>query len=634
MENFLNYSYSKDFDKEKSPRFKDIDYFIDYSIPQNIDMFKRFLKNENRTHLSTNHTSSIKDTEIMPEYTDIERQIKKKLNDMRSLFDIKNSIFKAMQSENSYTLCEFRKGFKKLFFGPKGIVTKKSSDLRRYYKSFEVKTELNEKIYAGSLDYYDFLCNVKSSFDERLNFSNKKRLEIGGNFSISHSSVEKLHGKFLEIEKKKQLQKSLDKNNSKNNNNRNNTRNNDFNKFNKKINLNIENNNDIKKTKLTKSFHSLFLNCKEIKKNDKNGNNNKIKLINNTDININKNNEDLTQSPEKDIFCENSSNQQSPIKGYSFKKNNELLNKDIKKKCSNKSKFQKSFMENEINDSKDINDNSKKICITNENFYPKTSKKLLFDLTKHESNKNNYKNLKNVSCPRTEIKFYKTEQFSNKTPECSPKKLPNIKPKKLEFIETTRNTSFKNSEKNEINEIKNKNGEVAMFSVTDHLFKNYKKNNKKNFSLHKIRLALRSKNNNSKLSKSLNNYKKQNKLKLCDNKREIKEKDRNENSNLLLKEEEKNNKNRRKYLLSDKNFLKNDIKKSDNKPLKIYHHYNPKAKNDEIIRELLENIIANKKKVKPEDDSENLRDKFRKNIRKINYLRHSIAIVKGKYNIK
>jgi hypothetical protein len=97
----------------------------------------------------------------------------------------------------------FKKGFRQMFFGPKGIVTKKSAELRSYHKSFESKIDLNTKIFAGSLDYYDYLSGY-SSFFERLKNSRKKRLKINGNFTITSNMQEKMHAAYLEYEKKRE----------------------------------------------------------------------------------------------------------------------------------------------------------------------------------------------------------------------------------------------------------------------------------------------------------------------------------------------------------------------------------------------------------------------------------------------
>jgi predicted nucleotide-binding protein (sugar kinase/HSP70/actin superfamily) len=115
-----------------------------------------------------------------------------------------------MQSKNSFAMSLFKKGFRQMFFGPKGIVTRKSAELRSYHKSFESKFDLNTKIFAGSLDYYDYLSGYNSFF-ERLKNSRKKMLKINGNFTITNNMQEKMHAAYLEYEKKREKYKKKKK---------------------------------------------------------------------------------------------------------------------------------------------------------------------------------------------------------------------------------------------------------------------------------------------------------------------------------------------------------------------------------------------------------------------------------------
>jgi hypothetical protein len=143
----------------------------------------------------------------MPEYSDIDSQIQKKIVQVRDLYGV-DPIFKEMQSPNSYTMNIFRKGLKQLFFGKEGIVTKKNVLLKNYHKSFESKLDINSKIYAGSLDYYDFLSKHDHFFD-RLKNSRRKILEINGNFSISNSNQEKMHAAYVKFEEKRRKKNLL-----------------------------------------------------------------------------------------------------------------------------------------------------------------------------------------------------------------------------------------------------------------------------------------------------------------------------------------------------------------------------------------------------------------------------------------
>jgi hypothetical protein len=168
--------------------------------PKYFHLFKNFLIKENFQKYAF-----LK--EIMPEYSDIDSQIQKKIVQVRDLYGV-DPIFKEMQSPNSYTMNFFRKGLKQLFFGKEGIVTKKNVLLKNYHKSFESKLDINSKIYAGSLDYYDFL-SKHDHFLDRLKNSRRKILEINGNFSISNSNQEKMHAAYVKFEEKRRKKNLL-----------------------------------------------------------------------------------------------------------------------------------------------------------------------------------------------------------------------------------------------------------------------------------------------------------------------------------------------------------------------------------------------------------------------------------------
>ena len=192
----------------------DLDYLnddifdTDININPNIlHLFKNFLIKEN-------YQKNCFLKEIMPEYSDIESQIKKKINQVRYFYDI-DPLFREMQSNNTFTMNLFRKGIRRMFFGPKGIVTKKSSDLKNYYKSFYSDIDLNSKIYAGSLDYYDFLSGYNSFF-ERLKSSRKKILKLSGNFAIANTTSDKLRAAYTEYTKKRKKNSILLKRNKNN----------------------------------------------------------------------------------------------------------------------------------------------------------------------------------------------------------------------------------------------------------------------------------------------------------------------------------------------------------------------------------------------------------------------------------
>ena len=168
--------------------------------PKYFHLFNNFLTKENY-----HKYAFIK--EIMPEYSDIDSQIQKKIIQVRDLYGV-DPLFKEMQSPNSFAMNFFRKGLKQLFFGRDGIVTKKNVFLKNYHKSFESKLDLNSKIYAGPLDYYDFLSHHNNYFD-RLKNSRRKILEINGNFSISNANQEKMHAAYVKHEEKRKKKNLL-----------------------------------------------------------------------------------------------------------------------------------------------------------------------------------------------------------------------------------------------------------------------------------------------------------------------------------------------------------------------------------------------------------------------------------------
>ena len=206
-------------------------------------LYNNFLIKENKNYFSNHKFSSLK--EIMPEYSDINLQIQKKINNVRGFYTY-DPIFRDMLSKNSYAVNLFIRGFREMFFGPKGIVTRKSQELKKYYKSFEPKVNLETKINVGSLDYYDFLSKYNSFF-ERLKNSRKKILKISGNFEVVENGADRLHAKFAEYEEKRRKKNALIKKKVKINNS------NYFNKLNNKT---IEKNIKKKKQIIIFIIHS------------------------------------------------------------------------------------------------------------------------------------------------------------------------------------------------------------------------------------------------------------------------------------------------------------------------------------------------------------------------------------------
>ena len=174
---------------------------------QKLDLFSHFLTKESRINNFSDKKALPLKNDIMPEYSSIRKQINKKIKDVKSFYNIKNSIFKEMQSKNTFVLNNFRKGFLKHFFGPRGIVTEKNKDLNNFYESLGLKIGLNTQIYAGSLDYYDFLSKYNSYF-ERLKTSRKSILRMSDNIAIADTALEKMHAIYMENQQKKKLKKN------------------------------------------------------------------------------------------------------------------------------------------------------------------------------------------------------------------------------------------------------------------------------------------------------------------------------------------------------------------------------------------------------------------------------------------
>ena len=413
-------------------------------------LFNSFLVKESKS------LSKHKLKEIMPEYSDIDFQIQKKVNDVRNFYE-NDPIFRDMQSNNSFAMTLFRKGFKEMFFGPKGIVTRKSTELKNYHKAMEPKIQLNSKINVGSLDYYDYLTGYNSFF-ERLKNSRKKMLKINGNFYISNIKDEKLHTAYNNFVKKK---KNISNKNKKGNSTY-------YNKLSKNINP-INNDSEIKaktqnyfynntygkiQSNLSSSKYSdqkenIFLNYKKDSENIKNNLFSKINKISNQDNQINSNNnntvnysiraDDLNVRKNKrqktEIYptirkedkhftnittISNKNNKPTSIKGNLFQ--NLILKTPIKKKKTLKIKFPKELEENTNNSKinftiqntpkKENNKANKKILI--ENYF--SNKSIKTSKYSEEKNKNFLSSIKDIKLSlknRIDSSMPKNRKFQN-----------------------------------------------------------------------------------------------------------------------------------------------------------------------------------------------------------------------------
>ena len=157
-------------------------------------MFHNFLINENKKSQESEYNNT-PTKDIMPQYTNINKEIKKRTNDLRKYFNIKNTIFKEMQSkQNSLMYKEYMSYLGKYFFGPNGVVTEKYKFLRDYYEALNLKIGLNNRIYAGTLDYF-FLFPQNNSYSQRLNSTKQKLLSLSKNLAVATNQFDKINQK-------------------------------------------------------------------------------------------------------------------------------------------------------------------------------------------------------------------------------------------------------------------------------------------------------------------------------------------------------------------------------------------------------------------------------------------------------
>ena len=122
--------------------------------------------------------------------TNIKKEIKNRSNVLRKCFDIKNTVFKEMQSKrNSLIYQELVKNMGKYFFGPNGKVTEKYKFLHDYYEEKDLKMGLNSKISAGILDYFSLQTNF-DSYTQRINSTKEQLLFSSRNLSVARSGFD------------------------------------------------------------------------------------------------------------------------------------------------------------------------------------------------------------------------------------------------------------------------------------------------------------------------------------------------------------------------------------------------------------------------------------------------------------
>ena len=122
--------------------------------------------------------------------SNIKKEIKKRANTLKRYFNIKNTIFNEMQSKNNSLIYkELVKNMGQYFFGPNGKVTEKYKFLRDYYENQDLKIGFNNKIMAGTLDYYSLL-SAYDSYSQRINSTKEQLLFSSHNLAVAKSGFD------------------------------------------------------------------------------------------------------------------------------------------------------------------------------------------------------------------------------------------------------------------------------------------------------------------------------------------------------------------------------------------------------------------------------------------------------------
>ena len=157
---------------------------------------KIYLKMENKENINkkifdiNNNISFFNKNNFVVKFTNIKKEIKKRSNTLKRYFNIKNSIFKEMQSKyNSLIYQELVNNMGNYFFGPYGKVTEKYKFLRDYYINQDMKMGFNSKILAGTLDYYSLLSDY-DSYTQRINSTKEQLLFSSRNLAVAKSGFD------------------------------------------------------------------------------------------------------------------------------------------------------------------------------------------------------------------------------------------------------------------------------------------------------------------------------------------------------------------------------------------------------------------------------------------------------------
>ena len=123
-------------------------------------------------------------------FSNIKKEIKKRANTLKRYFNIKNTIFNEMQSKNNSLIYkELVKSMGQYFFGPNGKVTEKYKFLRDFYENQDLKIGFNNKILAGTLDYYSLLSSY-NSYSQRINSTKEQLLFSSHNLAVAKSGFD------------------------------------------------------------------------------------------------------------------------------------------------------------------------------------------------------------------------------------------------------------------------------------------------------------------------------------------------------------------------------------------------------------------------------------------------------------
>ena len=353
---------------------------------------KIYLKMENKENINkkifdiNNNISFFnKNKNFEVQFTDIKKEIKKRSNTLKRYFNIKNSIFKEMQSKNNSLIYqELVNNMGNYFFGPYGKVTEKYKFLRDYYINQDMKMGFNSKILAGTLDYYSLLSDY-DSYTQRINSTKEQLLFSSRNLAVAKSGFDIIDQSALSNNKL-------------------------FNKRKNFVDLNI------------KSIKNLYTNFNSNKSTDTLGKNEKKKQIKKIRIKINPeikndtmdNNQNLKYNQFNNSILkknnietlESLSMHKSPQKTILERYSNDLKIKELKQKL----KYMNSYNDSQSSSSKKSSNEISKINILKkrnvENYLKRKIKPIIFlnrysvmnlsDLKKNGIKSNNERNAKKL----------------------------------------------------------------------------------------------------------------------------------------------------------------------------------------------------------------------------------------------